>query len=267
LIAADDIKDEDGEILVRKGQYNIYNKWNTTLGIAHLNSPPNSLVAEIKLGADASIRYLNPQGYLLVEPEALICYAGYGGANRNSDPTIGASVNALARTGAYVTLRNPVGLYMDHIDLSGWEAPDQGSVSDCVRIIRGRPGMVERMVVEVPPARGFAVSDLTIAGVPIRYGGQVAECITVKLTGIANVLPKPISRNSAVSAAHRMLDPRWPVAVNKLKLADPIPAGSVEAFLFQGTGDAPGPVVRTEDKAKRLQPAVRLKRARYGFRF
>ena len=62
------------------------------------------------------------QGKLLIEPDALICYAAYGGPNRNSDPTIGATVNALARLGAYVTLRNPVGLYMDHIDLSGWSA-------------------------------------------------------------------------------------------------------------------------------------------------
>ena len=59
-----------------------------------------------------------------MEPEALISYAGYGGPNRNSDPTIGASVNALARLGVPVTLRNPVGLYMDHIDLSGWQTPD-----------------------------------------------------------------------------------------------------------------------------------------------
>jgi len=106
-----------------------------------------------------------------------------------------------------------------------------------------------------------------IAGVPIRYGGQVAECITVKLTGIANILPKPISRKSALSASHRMLDPRWPIAVNKLKPDDPIPAGSVEAFLLQGTGDAQGRAVRTEDIAKRLEPTIRLKRARYGFRF
>jgi hypothetical protein len=94
LIATNEIKDADGNTLVRKGEYNIYNRWNTEFGIAHLNSPPNSLVAEIKLGADASIRYTDPEGRVLVEPDALICYAGYGGVNRNSDPTIGASVNA-----------------------------------------------------------------------------------------------------------------------------------------------------------------------------
>src|SRR4030095_1776546 len=150
-----------GEVVIPKGVYNIYNKWNTTHGIAHLNSPPNSLVAETPLGADAPIRYTDPKGRLLVEPDALIAYAGYGGSNRNSDPTIGASVNALARLGAYVTLRNPVGLYMDHIDLSGWQAHDKGAISDCVHMVRGKPTMVERLVIEVPRERGFVVGDLS----------------------------------------------------------------------------------------------------------
>jgi hypothetical protein len=266
LIAGKDIKDGDDQVLVKKGQYNIYNQWNTTLGIAHLNSPPNSLVAEIKLGADASIRYTNPQGRVLVEADALICYAGYGGANRNSDPTIGASVNALARLGAYVTLRNPVGLYMDHIDLSGWEAPNGGSASDCVRVVRGSPGMIERMVVEVPKERGFTVSDLLIAGVPIRYGGQIAECITVKLVGTANILPKPQDRTPTGPFRRGAIDPHWPTALRSLHLKDPIPAGSVEALLEQGTGDQKPPVATARAKFA-TDTILRRKRARYRFRF
>ena len=74
--------------------------------------------------ADATVLYRNGRGEPVVEPSALICCAGYGGPDRNSDPTIGATVNALARLGAMITLPNPVGLYMDHIDLSGWQAPD-----------------------------------------------------------------------------------------------------------------------------------------------
>ena len=58
------------------------------------------------------------------DPDALIACAGYGGLNRNSDPTIGASVNELAALGFAVTLRNPVGLYMDHLDVTGWAKPD-----------------------------------------------------------------------------------------------------------------------------------------------
>lgn len=240
LIAQTDLTDAFGNVQVSKGQYNIYNKWNTTLGIAHLNSPPNSLVAEIQLGADATVLYTDPKGRLLVEPEALIGYAGYGGPNRNSDPTIGASVNALARLGANVTLRNPVGLYMDHIDLSGWAAPDGGSVAECVRVVRGLPGMVERMVVEVPAGRNFDLGDITIAGSPIRYGGQIAECITVKLTGVANILPAPIRRAPVGPQSRPLIDPFYPRIVdNHLPIAQPVPPGFAEAFLDQGTGDAP----------------------------
>src|SRR5262249_23380829 len=125
LIATEDIGTADGRsVLVAKGGYNFYNKWNTIHGIVHLCAPPNSLTAEIQLGGDATVVRHDSRGRLVVEPEALICCAAYGGPDRNSDPTIGAAVNALARAGAFITLRNPVGLYMDHVDLTGWETPD-----------------------------------------------------------------------------------------------------------------------------------------------
>jgi len=222
-----------------KKTYNIYNKWNTTHGIAHLNSPPNSLVAEIQLGGDASLSYVDHQGRLLVEPEALICCGNYGGPNRNSDPTIGATVNALIRLGAYVTLRNPVGLYMDHIDLSGWEAPDGKGVSDCVRVVRGTPGMVERQVVEVPPSRGFNVGDLTINGVPIRFGGQIAECITVKLVGVASILPEPLVAHPVVTHFLGVIDPFYPTVVGVSGSSASLPSGLVQAFAGQGTIELP----------------------------
>jgi hypothetical protein len=251
LIAATDIVDTLGQVWALKGEYNSYNKWNTSLGIAHLNSPPNSLVAEIQLGCDATVRYTDPKGRLLVEPDALIGYAGYGGPNRNSDPTIGASVNALARLGANVTLRNPVGLYMDHIDLSGWEAPDKGSIADCVSIVRGLPGMVERMVVEVPAGRGFDVGDLTIAGIPIRFGGQIAECITVKLVGVANILPAAIARPPVGNQTIPIIDRFYPRTIEGPIAGQPVPPGFTEAFLNQGTGDTPAS----------LHPATAGKRA------
>ena len=152
LTASRDIEAPGRTHLAIKGRYNIYNKWNTTYGIVHLCAPPNSLSAEIQLGADASILRRNSTDRLLVEPEALICCAGYGDPNRNSDPTIGAAVNVATRLGAFVTLKDPVGLYMDHIDLSGWELPDRKGVADCIDIVRGAPGMIERLVVEVPRA-------------------------------------------------------------------------------------------------------------------
>src|SRR5262249_960233 len=77
LVAAKDIKDATGTTWINKGQYNFYNKWNTTHGIVHLCSPPNSLVAEVQLGGDGTVLRNDPKGRLLVEPDALIAYAGY----------------------------------------------------------------------------------------------------------------------------------------------------------------------------------------------
>jgi hypothetical protein len=45
----------------KRGDYNFYNKWNSTHGIAHLAAPPNSLSAEAKLGADATVLRVRPR--------------------------------------------------------------------------------------------------------------------------------------------------------------------------------------------------------------
>jgi hypothetical protein len=233
LIAAEDIN--LGGVLAQKGFYNSYNKWNITHGIMHLASPPNTLTAEIMLGGDASVVRKSDRNRLLVESDVLVCSTGYGGPDRNSDPTIGGAVNALARLGAMIALKNPVGLYMDHIDLAGWSVPDGGSVTDLVKIVRGRPGMIERLEVEVPPERGFTVSDVKIGGVPVRYGGQIAECITVKLTGVAvlaNVSPVPLSWE-----AHGYLDPAYPTGFGRAVAIDKAPPpGMTMALVGQGEG-------------------------------
>lgn len=265
LIAKEDIIGPGGPFAL-KSHYNPYNKWNTTHGIAHLNAPPNSLTAEIQLGADATILRADATGGLLVEPDALICCAGYGGPDRNSDPTIGAAVNALARLGALVTLKNPVGLYMDHIDLSGWAAPDGGDVFEYVRVIRGMPQMIERLVVEVPEERGFTLGDVTIGGVPIAYGGQIAECITVKLIGLANP-QNPAIVNAPTRCERRCrIDPAYAVSLKRpLKISEALPPGTEQAYVNQGlTEGAPVPsspdIVRVEGGSKVQQRNVMRRR-------
>jgi hypothetical protein len=47
--------------------------------------------------------------------------------------------------------------------------------------------------IEVPAEKGFTVSDITISGRKIEFGSQIADFITVKLTGAA----------SAKAASHR----------------------------------------------------------------
>jgi hypothetical protein len=55
---------------MKPGDYNIYNKWNSTHGIAHLAAPPNSLGAEVRLGADATIIYRNSRDDTVVQAAA-----------------------------------------------------------------------------------------------------------------------------------------------------------------------------------------------------
>ena len=183
-----------------KGDYNPYNKWNTTHGAMHLCAPPNALIAEINLAALSTVVFEDASGTLVVDPDAYIAGTGFGGPNRNSDPTIAATVNVLARLGAFITLANPVGLYMDHIDLMGWEVPGGGRASDWVKVARGAPNAIERLVVQSPSAE-FDVSDMRIGGVPVRYGGQIAECITVKLVGAASSLDTVHNQRASLTVA------------------------------------------------------------------
>lgn len=197
LICAEDLYDElEEKVLYAKGSYNPYNRWNTTDGIMHLTQPANSLQAEIELGGNATIlreRY----GRRISDPDALVCGTRYGGANRCSDPTIGASVNELAALGCWVTLHNPVGLYMHHLETTGWSKPDGSPIEpEYFKILRGRPEFIERAVFEVPPEEGFTVSDIRIGDVPIDFGGQLAQYMTVRLIGLAaepgHFKPKPL---------------------------------------------------------------------------
>jgi hypothetical protein len=172
------------DLLDANGNYNRWNKWNTTDGIMHLTHPANTLGAEINIAAQATIlRQTNGQG--ITDPDALIRCSGYGVAERASDPHIGDEVNRLARGGYAITLLDPVGLYIDSLDTAGLVTPNGAPASQFWTAVRGAAGIAVRALFEVPPAMGYTVSDIKIGGQAIQYGGQVAERITVKLTGIA----------------------------------------------------------------------------------
>jgi hypothetical protein len=182
-----DVTDGDGNVLFSKGQYNPFNRWNTVDGIMHLSHPANYLQAEIQLGSDASVVY-GREGRRITDPLDLICAAAYGGTNRTSDPTIGASVQSLAALGFQLSLRDPVGLYMHHLNLAPFSTPDGKPLTeDYFRVIRGDASqhLIERAVFAVPEGAGFTVSDLLVGGEPIRFGAQVAEYMTVHLVALA----------------------------------------------------------------------------------
>jgi hypothetical protein len=167
------------------GKYNRLNKWNTKNGAMHLNQRNNTLGAEINIAAQATI-LRQKGGVTLTDPDALIRCGLYGAPGRASDPTIGATVNALARDGFSLTLQNPVGLYIASLDTTGWKKPNGSPVNPGYwQILRGTTGRILRAVYQVPASEGFTVGDITIGGEKIEFGGQIAEKITMKLTGLA----------------------------------------------------------------------------------
>lgn len=170
--------------LFRGQKYNRLNKWNTTGGAMHLNQHNNTLSAEINIAAQATI-LRQKNGTTLTDADALIRCGGYGAPGRASDPHIGSEVNTLARAGYAITLLDPVGLYMEPPDTTGWVTPDGTAAVDFWKSLRGAPGMTVRSVFEVPAGKGYVVGDIKIGGANIEYGGQLADKITMKLTGIA----------------------------------------------------------------------------------
>lgn len=192
------------------GRYNPQNAYNnsTTGGAMHLIQPANSLSAEIELGAAATIRRVR-NGVELTGAQELIQCSRYGEPGRNSDPFIGEQINALARSKADITLKNPVGLYIHQFSPVDWVTPDGEDPQAFWRYVRGNDGHFVRAVFEVPPGRGYVVGDITIGGRPIDYGAQVADFITIKLEGVATrngqstVAPLVGCRGSGAAPADR----------------------------------------------------------------
>jgi len=167
-----------------QGRYDRLNKWNTSQGAMHLNQRNNTLGAEINIAAFATI-LRRKDGQVLTDADDLIRCARYGAAGRASDPRIGADVNALARDGYSVTLQNPVGLYIDSLETAGWVTPNNKPAAQFWKTVRGKGGLTVRAVYEVPASEGYVVGDIKIGGRPIEYGGQIADFVNIKLSGVA----------------------------------------------------------------------------------
>jgi hypothetical protein len=164
----------------------------------------NTLGAEIRHGANATMvrrqtALLSPNSRRFVQCHALNTAERYG------EPLHSVAVKVLASEGRRLTLRNPIGVYMDHLDDHNWTIPNpmprgpRLPVGKWWHVVRGTPdipgsvgtGMVVRAVYEVPAGvRGpqgqqLTVSDIHIDGVPITHGGQIAERIAMKLVALA----------------------------------------------------------------------------------
>jgi hypothetical protein len=182
------VRQED--LFTSAGKYITRNKWNssTTSGAMHLVQANNTLQAEIELAAAATI-IRERSGTILTTEQDLIQCSFYGDKDRHSDPHIGGEVNAIAREKALVTLADPVGLYMDGLSTAGWETPDGADAGDFWHVTRGTDGFTVRAVYEVV-GHSYLVGDIKINGKQIQFGSQIAENITMRLTGLAHQFGK-----------------------------------------------------------------------------
>jgi len=73
--------------------------------------------------------------------------------DRNSDPPIGAQINALARARADVMLADPAGLYLNDFTPAGFTTPDGTNAKTFWRFTRQRGGRRLRGVFEVPASK------------------------------------------------------------------------------------------------------------------
>lgn len=162
------------------GGYNKFNRWNTVDGIVHYIQDINTIPAAIGLSQGAvNSRPPNRDNF-----EAT---PGLATATTSVDPRVSFDIYMLVRKGLYVTLRDPLGLYIAGWNGSGLAHPDGSPAGDYWKITRGAPGVILRLEYEVPKSLGFVVGDMTLGGRPIDYGGQLAEQITVMIGGQAGI--------------------------------------------------------------------------------
>jgi hypothetical protein len=161
------------EDLFTNGAYQPLNRWNTTDGIVHFVNPEpgNTLLQAIGLAQGGVWMLETPDNY-----ETVVARASHA-----VDDYVPLDVGAVMRSDFFVTVHDPVGLYIESWDDTGWTKPDGSPVGDYWRIVRGERGMVLRLEYEVPPEEGFTVGDIRIGGRPVTYGGQLAENIHVSM--------------------------------------------------------------------------------------
>jgi hypothetical protein len=156
------------------GVYNRRNHWNTTDGIVHFIQTINTLNAALGLA----------QGSVNSAP-ARDNYEISTLAPTSVDPRVVLDIGALERKGLWITLRDPIGLYIAGYDDTGWTKPNGSPVDNYWTVVRGSPGQILRLEYQVPAGAGFVVGDIRIGGRPIEWGGQIAEHVTCTIAGAA----------------------------------------------------------------------------------
>ncbi len=179
-------------LVYKKGDYNQYNKWNTSLGVMHLIQRNNTLGAEIRLAADATKRYgIKPDLNHNPTRFELVACGVPAGINRNSDPTISDEVNKLALSNFKVSISNPIGLYIGEIQISGIRDSNGNSVNknDILVIERGDlepfSPKILRFKLVIPQGTDDGLEKYTLNGFNLKYGGPVAKETSIIIYGEA----------------------------------------------------------------------------------
>jgi len=198
------VKLKDLEV-VKEGEtsYTWYNEWNN-VHCVHMQQPNNTLFAQVNIAARACI-LRRSGGKILTDAHALILCAEYGEPSRQSDPQIGAVVNRFARENRFLTLENPVGLYMTGLNTIGWSVRNEPDADPQTwwRVLKGKAdanpesAMIVRAEVAPPAGSHQTLNELLVAGVPVRYGAHVAAHIQMRLGVLAS---EPQSTMSAPRA-------------------------------------------------------------------
>jgi len=180
--------------LFSNGQYRRRNRWNDVVGPdgrsvparpIHLLHGSNTLDAAIKLARDATVLRHDDNGQPVLDRHQLVACSNLGEPLRNSDPQIAQVVNDAVAESLKVTLKDPLGLYLDALQSAGIVAPDGTDAIEFWHVERGTAEHTVRASFAVPPEKPYVVGDLTIDGRPITRGGQVADKVRVRLDAFA----------------------------------------------------------------------------------
>ncbi|MEG4320724.1 MULTISPECIES: hypothetical protein [unclassified Microcoleus] len=194
-ITIDDLVDSSGE-------YDWYNRYNNEFAV-HMQQPNNTLGAQVNIVSRSCILRINRLGNPITDAQGLIRCGQYGDEARQSDPSIGNAINQFARENRFITIENPVGLYMSGVDWKGWKTPDGTPADEFWKVLRGsqdaepEKSYIVRAVYSVPESKGYTVSDIKIDGEPIDFGAQIAKRIDVRV-GVLVSNPQPIPLPRAI---------------------------------------------------------------------
>jgi hypothetical protein len=275
LLLTTDLQMDDGSVL-RAGTYDPFNIWNTQKGVMHLTHPANTLGAEINLAAFATLTRKDNTGARVTDVRRLVCCAGYGVANRSSDPSIGWNVNttcvplAAGSSAVDATLANPVALYMNGLQAGALTGPAGEALDQWFQFKRGTAGMGLLAILEPPQGAPFGLDQVSVKGVPLQFGGQVAESIDMVL--YAKAKPRTGVAQALVACSSHCCMPAGtpPAKLPSINLtqpqvgADPCSSGQMDAYpeIFPPPGAhaaaAPHPLTAA---VRRSVPHARSRRA------